>query len=161
MANEKQKETKEQKVAREAKEKEAAKVKAKALRTAKKEAADRVRVYAKDPDADIGKDLKADLILLVGEKAKSLSTGKASSNKALRDFFLEKNEISEMEVFKKFHIGRPEMGIKICIFLKGSEPKDRIWVKLFEDKEVYKLVGKGPKPPKGWNGYLPVDLQEL
>lgn len=134
----------------------AKKEKAEQSRLLRNEAKGRLREFAKElPDDD---SMKGDLLLIVGTGARA-RTGRStiSVNTVLRDLFLEKTEISEMEIFTNFKIGRPEMSIKSRIFVKVPDPADRIWVIFDEDKEVYRMIAKGAEVPKGWEGYVPVD----
>lgn len=134
----------------------AKKEKVEQARLLRKEAKTRLRDFAKTLDDD--DDLKPDILLLVGTAARA-RTGRAtvSVNQVLRDIFLEKGEISEMEIFKNFKIGRPEMSIKTRIFVKVPNPEDRIWIVFDEEEEVYHMVAKGAKAPKNWDGYVPAD----
>jgi len=132
------------------------KEKAEKTRLLRNEAKTRLRDFAKTLEDDDA--LKPDILLLVGTAARA-RTGRAtvSVNQVLRDLFLEKGEISEMEIFHNFKIGRPEMSIKTRIFVKVPDPADRIWIVFDEEEEVYRLVAKGAKAPKGWEGYVPAD----
>lgn len=121
-------------------------------RILRNEAKARLRTFAKElPNDD---PMKGDVLLIVGSGSRARRTN--TINTILRDLFLEQKEISEMDIFKNFHIGRPEMGIKIRIFVK-VQPEDRIWVVFDEENEIYRMVAKGPKAPKDWEGYVPVD----
>ena len=66
--------------------------------------------------------------------------------------------LSPIEIFQKFEYGSPTMKQKIREMIK-CEPADRIWVELKDGK--YQVVGKGPKAPKGWTGYVPAESEEL
>ncbi len=80
-----------------------------------------------------------------------------SINAALRDAFIAAGDkgLTELEVFKQFKIGRPEMGTKIRVLLKHLNPEDRIWIRFDEEHETYRAVGRGKTPPKGWTGFNP------
>jgi len=108
-------------------------------------------------------DLKKALMLLVGTGKRSGGSRimKPNTNQLLHDAFIEKGELTEMDVFKGFRIGRPEMTTKIRIFLKVANPDDRIWVKFFPDEEIYRLIGTGANPPEGWDGFTPTDVEVL
>ncbi len=127
-----------------------------AARTARNEARARLREFAKGlPDDD---SMKTDVLLIVGSGVRA-GGGQRGVNfdMQIRDLFLEKKELHEMEIFKNFHIGRPQMTNKIRIFLKVPNPEDRIWVVFNKEDETYKIVGKGANPPKGWEGFIPAD----
>jgi hypothetical protein len=96
-----------------------------------------------------------------GQKVARVAT--KSINSALRDAFLAAGDkgLSEMDVFKQFKIGRPEMVTKIRILVLCPNPDDRVWVNFDESKETYFVVGKGANPPKGWGGYVPGKKEEL
>lgn len=138
---------------------EAAKKRAETLKI-KKEAKERVRKFA---DSVKDEQLKADLMLLVSASEKKTRSANAgpSVNQQIKDMLLEKKELSELEIFKNFKIGRPEMNIKRRLFVKDCEPKDRIWFSFDEDKEVYKLIATGEKAPADWDGYDPDKTAEL
>jgi len=109
--------------------------------------------------------IAADILMFVG-KARRARAPRSSINAALRTALLEAKDkgLSEMDVFKAFKIGRPEMSIKSRLFVQ-VEPKDRVWFQLFEGKDgaygVYKVVATGPNPPKGWTGHVPADKEDL
>lgn len=127
-----------------------------ANRIARNEARSRLREFAKElPDTD---SMKADILLIVGSGTRAGGVRRGVNfDMQIRNLFLEKNELHEMEIFKNFHIGRPQMTNKIRVFLKVPNPEDRIWVKFFPDEETYKIVGKGTNPPKTWEGFVPAD----
>lgn len=138
---------------------EAAKKRAETLKI-KKEAKERVRKFAEGVKDE---QLRADLMLLVSASEKKPRTANAgpSVNQQIKDMLIEKKELSELDIFKNFKIGRPEMNIKRRLFVKDCEPKDRVWFSFDEDKEVYKLVATGEKAPSGWDGYDPDKTAEL
>jgi len=112
-----------------------------------------------DTDANLYKALK----LLIGDGTRRAGNrvARASVNAALRQEFLDNDVLSEMDIFKKFHIGRPEMVTKIRIFILEKNPEDRIWIKFYPDTEEYKLEGTGVESPANWDGYLPADTKIL
>ena len=107
----------------------------------------------------------ADILLFVG-KVHRARAPRTSINSALRTALLEAGEkgLSEMDVFKMFKIGRPEMSIKSRLFVQ-VEPKDRVWFRFYETADgadgTYKVMSTGPKPPKGWEGHIPADKEDL
>ena len=113
----------------------------------------RVLAFLTDNAEQLG-SLKADIELFIGKGPRTKSAVK-SVNSELRDAFLAKGELSEMDIFKMFKIGRPEMITKCRILVLCPNPDDRVWVKFDEAKEVYRVVGTGAKPPEGWTGYIP------
>lgn len=66
--------------------------------------------------------------------------------------------MTPVEIFNKFEYGTPTMKQKIREMIK-VKPEDRVWVELKDGK--YQVVGKGPKAPKGWTGYVPAESEEL
>lgn len=142
-----------------------AKKKAREARKAERaEAKKRVLQFLADNKDELGDDLIKDVMLFVGKPRAARKGGtRASVNQALRTALLEAGDqgLSEMDVFKMFKIGRPEMVTKIRILVLTPNPDDRVWVKFFEDDEVYRVVGTGPEPPKGWDGYVPSDKESL
>ena len=67
--------------------------------------------------------------------------------------------LSEMEVFTKFKLGRPDMAVRMRQnFLRKPAPEDRIWISLSVDDDdagVYRIAGRGATPPDGWTGFDP------
>jgi len=128
-----------------------------AARLLRNEAKTRLRDFAKTLEDDDA--LKADLFLIIGtgQRAGGIGRVRVNMDMAIRDLFLEEKEIHEMDIFKNFKIGRPQMTNKIRIFLKVPNPDDRIWVRFFPDEETYRIVGKGANPPKDWEGFVPAD----
>jgi hypothetical protein len=123
----------------------------------KKAARLRIREYANDLEAG---DLKSDLLLIVGggrTSTKRRGPSRKAVADALRNAFLERESLTEMEIFKEFKLGRPEMLNRIRSFIKVKDAEDRVWITFDEDAETYNLVETGPNPPEGWDGYLPND----
>lgn len=71
--------------------------------------------------------------------------------------FDDVKEISEDQIFIDHKLGRTEMTTAIKNIIKKYDPKERKWISFDPETGVYKLEGKGPKPPRGWTGYVPVD----
>lgn len=104
--------------------------------------------------------LKSAITLFVGSGQRS--SGSNGINNLLYKAFKTNGSLTEMEVFKQFHIGRPDMKNKIRIFIKFMPtPEDRIWVSFNPETEVYTMDGTGPNPPEGWDGYVIVEEDVL
>lgn len=132
---------------------EAKKQKAEAKSAARK----RVLAFLSDNEKDLG-TLADDIRMFVGKAAVARTkTSVRSVNSDLRDAFLEAGDagLTEMDIFKRFKIGRPEMVTKIRILVLCPNPADRVWVKFDEPTETYHVVGIGVNPPAGWDGYIP------
>lgn len=128
-------------------------------RVARNEAKARIRSFMKECEDD---QLKADLALIVGTGQRAGGgSSKANINNIIRQTFLNKGELTEMEVFKDFRLGRPAMKTKIRLMIILPEPEDRVWVKFFPEEEVYRIVGTGAEPPEDWDGYLPMNSELL
>lgn len=134
--------------------KEAAK---EAKKLARREAQARVREYIKE--LEDGNPLKADLTLLVGTGQRAARGTVRSINNVLLEALVNAGDkgLTEMDIFKQFKIGRPEMKIKIRIFVKTPNPDDRVWVKFDESDETYRVISKGADVPEGWDSYVPSD----
>ena len=130
------------------------KVKMKKLQEARKGARGRIMTFLADNAETLGA-LKGDIELFIGKGG--ARAGVPGANFELRDALVAAGDkgISEMDIFKKYHVGRNEMKVKIRIFLLTPNPADRVWVTFDESKEIYKVVGKGEKAPAGWDGYVP------
>ena len=120
------------------------------------EARVRIKAFLKDNAEQLG-GLKADIELFLGKGGvrKASSGGFRSVNSELRDAFIEKKSLTEMDIFKAFRIGRPEMVGKIRILTLTPNHADRVWVKFDEATETYNVMGLGTNPPAGWTGYIP------
>jgi hypothetical protein len=110
------------------------------------------------------RELYNSLKFLVGAGFRAPGAGGTTSK---RTIILEavtkagKDGLSEMDLFKQFRIGRPEMQANVRYWIRNPKNKaDRVWVGFDETKEVYGVVGKGATPPKGWTGYVPDDEKE-
>jgi hypothetical protein len=128
-----------------------------AKQTARKEARARVLQFVKDNTANLG-PIAADILSFVGKQSSPKVTGVSRSiNSDLRDAFLAAGDsgLTEMDIFRQFKIGRPEMVTKIRILVLCPNPTDRVWVKFNEATETYHIVGLGAEPPAGWDGYIP------
>lgn len=121
------------------------------------EARKRVLTFIADNEKDLG-SLADDIRMFVGKAAVARAKASVRSvNTDLRDAFLEAGDagLTEMDIFKRFRIGRPEMVTKIRILVLCPNVKDRVWVKFDEPSETYHVVGLGENPPEGWDGYVP------
>lgn len=121
------------------------------------EARKRVLNFLSDNAEQLG-SIADDIRMFVGKAAVARTkTSVRSVNTDLRDAFLEAGDagLTEMDIFKRFRIGRPEMVTKIRILVLCPNPADRVWVKFDEPTETYHVVGLGENPPEGWDGYIP------
>lgn len=104
--------------------------------------------------------LKTAITLFVGSGQRS--SGVSGVNNLLYEAFKKNGSLTEMEVFKQFHIGRPDMKNKVRIFIKFMPtPEDRIWVSFNQETETYTMDGEGANPPEGWTGYIIVEENVL
>ena len=129
-----------------------------ALKKARTEAKARVRSAMRSAEFD--PQLKADITILIGSGVRASGGGTRNVRTVILDALREsgKTGLTEMDIFKQFHIGRPEMNTNIRIWIKYvNDPEDRVWVHFDEKAEVYGVVGSGANPPKGWTGYIPKD----
>jgi len=130
---------------------------------ARKEAKDRIVAFLKANADELGA-LKGDIELFIGKgQAQRGKVVSKSVNSELRAAFIEAGDagLSEMDIFKKFKIGRPEMATKIRILVLCPNTEDRIWVKFNEPTETYHIVGVGTAAPEGWDGYVPAEKVNL
>ncbi len=94
------------------------------------------------------------------------SRGRAKGSGILskvRDMLLAADKtagVSELAIFKAFHIGRTEMAGNIRKMIL-ADPAERVWAKLDEKKEAYFVVAKSESTPKDWDGYVPAKKEEL
>lgn len=137
-----------------AKEEKVVDPKAQARKAARTEAKARIVTFLKDNAEQLG-SLKADIELFIGKGTRQAKAAVRSVNAELRDAFLAKGSLTEMDIFKQFRIGRPEMVTKMRILVLCPNPDDRVWVKFDEKTETYNVVGTGAEPPAGWDGYVP------
>ncbi len=134
-----------------------------AKKLARIEARKRVLAFVKENVDQLG-SLADDIRAFVGTEH-AARVVKASINQALKTAFLEahaaKKGLTEMDIFKMFKIGRPEMVGKCRILVLCPNPADRVWVKFDESTETYNVVGTGANPPKDWTGYVPSAKESL
>lgn len=130
-----------------------AEAKAKAQK-AKNEARARVQTFLKDNAEQLG-GLKADIELFLGAAPRAAKSAPRTINSELRDAFIAEGSLTEMDIFKRFRIGRPEMVAKCRVLVLTPNPEDRVWVKFDEATETYNVAGQGAEPPEGWTGYVP------
>ena len=88
----------------------------------------------------------------VGTKTRSGINGQ------LRERFLKEKSIPLMTLFQDYEFGRPTMENKVRLFIK-LPAEQRIWV-AFEDGN-YVLKGVGENAPRGWDGFMPANKEEL
>ncbi|NIU83384.1 MAG: hypothetical protein GWN64_07865 [Candidatus Thorarchaeota archaeon] len=93
-----------------------------------------------------------------------IRVGFGGGGTAAHDTFLSLFEkvgasINEGEIFNQMKAGRKECAAYIRRGLKKYEPKERKWVSFDPDSGVYKLEAIGEKEPKGWTGYVPVEVE--
>jgi hypothetical protein len=130
--------------------------KAEAKKAERKAARSRILNFLKDNSEKLG-PLAKDIQMFIGSGAGRTVGAVKSVNSDLRAAFLAAGTkgLSEMEIFKSFKIGRPEMVTKIRILVLCPNTNDRVWVKFNEATETYHVVGQGTNPPKDWDGYIP------
>lgn len=63
--------------------------------------------------------------------------------------------LDELEIFKTFKIGRGEMRRKSRDLLKQAPPEERLWLDFDISAEKWVVLGRGPKAPEGWGGFVP------
>lgn len=128
---------------------------------ARNEARARVLEFV-NANAEELKGLADDILTFVG-RPRTARAPRASINNALRTALLESGDkgLTEMDIFKMFKVGRPEMVHRTRVLVLCPNPADRVWVKFFEDQETYRVVGRGATPPKGWEGYVPASKEAL
>ncbi len=131
-----------------------------ATNAAKKEAKTKLLGFLKENE-DF--EFAAELKLLIATAARESKPRSESINETLKQALIEAGDegLSEMDIFKKFKIGQPEMSIKTRLFVKVKDPKDRIWIEFFEDEGLYKVVATGADMPEDWDGYIPADQVAL
>lgn len=119
-----------------------------------------LRNFAKMTDNE---EVKESIFLLFGTGSRAPRMATKSINVALLEAIIEAGDqgLSEMDIFMKFKIGRPEMVSKCRIFVKTQNPEDRVWVKFHEDEEIYRVAGYGKNPPEGWDAFVPADEELL
>ena len=128
---------------------------------AKKVARERVRTFLLENADQLG-GLKVDIELFIGSgsRARGEREPTIAPTSALRTALLEAGDkgLSEMDIFKMFKIGRPEMNIKRRVLVQSAKkPEDRVWISFDKEAETWNVVGKGAKAPEGWDGWLPGD----
>jgi len=128
--------------------------KAAAKQLARSDAKKRIVAFLNDNSAQLG-TLKGDIEMFIGKGTGAVRSAPRTVNSELRDAFIEKGSLSEMDIFKAYRIGRPEMVAKIRVLVLTPNPADRVWVKFDEAAETYNVMGTGADAPEGWDGYIP------
>lgn len=132
------------------------------LKERKKTAKARVLQFVKDNEKDLG-GIAEDVKLLIGARGPSAvrAVGVVKSVNAdlkaafAADFAGAKAGLTEMDIFKTYHVGRPEMANKMRFFVLGADATKHVWVEFDEAKETYFCRGVGATPPAGFKGYVP------
>lgn len=134
-----------------------------ALKVARRAARQRVLKFLSENANELGDMVKDIRMFVGGGGVRKAST--SNVNIAIRSAFLEAQKagkgLTEMDLFKAFKVGRPEMVTKTRILVLCKDPADRVWVKFDEAKETYFVVGLGANPPKDWDGYVPSEKAQL
>jgi hypothetical protein len=131
-----------------------------AKKEARKAAQVKVREFANGLEDE---DMKKAILFLIGSGQRAARGAVRSVNKVLLEALQAAGDegLSEMDIFKQFKIGRPEMTTKVRIFLKTPNVEDRVWVSFDEESETYRVVGSGASAPEGWDGFVPADENVL
>jgi hypothetical protein len=136
-----------------------------AKKAAKKEArkAARSLVLKYLTETTMPEDVRSAIKSFVGSGKSGLKRSVSTINVALREALMNAGDtgLSEMDIFKMFKIGRPEMVTKIRILVLCKNPDDRVWTVFDDATETYKVVGLGKNPPEGWDGYIPTKGEDL
>jgi hypothetical protein len=125
-----------------------------ARKKAREDAKKRIQTFLKENSEQLG-GLKADIELFIGGAPRAARGSVRSVNTDLRDAFIANGSMTEMDIFKQFRIGRPEMVAKCRVLVLCPNPDDRLWIKFDESTETYVVAGQGAEPPEGWDGYIP------
>ena len=130
---------------------------------ARRAARARIAKFVTGNKAELG-TLVDDITLFIGKGSgrTSRSVG-VNINVQIRSAFLAATDhvLSEMDIFKTFHIGRPEMVAVTRKLILVPNPEDRIWIEFDEQAELYRVKGAGAEAPTGWIGYLPAEARQL
>jgi len=139
--------------------KAAKKVKKKVRNAAKK----LVMGFMQENVENIDEEVVEALNLLISFKARKVrgKVSRGSKTEIIAEKFRDEVEISELDLFAAFKIGRQAMTAQRRMFIKKFAPEDRIWVIFDEDEEMYKMVADGADAPEGWDGYVPTEAEEL
>ena len=100
-------------------------------------------------------EIKEAILGIVGTGNRGGGGGRVNPKSAVVAAIVAKNQMTDMDCFKDFKKGPSEMKDVIKYAIRNVKPEQRVWITF--DNDTYKVVGKGPKPPANWNGYLPLD----
>ncbi len=121
---------------------------------AKRDAKVRLRKFAQSLEDE---QVKADILFIVGTGQRAARGSVSGQTSEILAIIQEAGEdgVSEMDIFKQFHIGQPEMRNKCRLFLKTDKASERVWVAFDVPKATYFVVDTGEATPDGWDGYDP------
>jgi len=138
----------------------------KAAKKAKKKERNAAKKLVKGFMADNVENIDSDVVdalnLLISFKVRKARAGisRTSKTEAIAAKFRDEVEISELDLFAEFKIGRQAMTAQRRMFVKKLAPDERIWVTFNEPEEMYTMVAEGPEAPEDWDGYVPTEAEE-
>ena len=122
----------------------------------------RLRMWVSDSESafqELPDEIKADLGKMIGKTGIRQSV--SNVNDKIRLTFIEKGELSLMEIFTEFEIGKEGMKAFIKSSLLRKNAEEWVWVNYDEKTKTYSMVGRGPEVPEGYTGWVPKEMREL
>ena len=125
-------------------------------KAAKKAALLEILAYCKE------NDILAESVKLLTPGNRGGGAQMSSSKMAIIEKIKADKICSEDEIWNEFKLGRAEMRkIIVNLIKKVSKPEDRVWVSFSPEEGIYTLISTGADAPKDWNGYRPVDTEDI
>lgn len=90
------------------------------------------------------------------------TTGASTKRIVVVDFIKENGPVNEDQIFIEFKLGRQEMRLLANDLIKKvSDPTERIWLAFDNESCNYEVVAEGETMPDGWNGYKPIEVEDV
>ena len=119
----------------------------------------KLKAFAETPEyGKLPKDVQEAITRCIGKAAfgggggGGIHTGPTFASETAEMFKEVGTAVHELEIFKKFKMGRSEFRKRVRETLKKSEPASRLWIEFDATKESWVLLAKGVNQPKNWAG---------
>jgi len=108
--------------------------------------------------AKLEPEVQDQLKYIIGRSGIRQST--SSTNDMIRNDFLAKGTLTNMELFEKYEMGKDGMKLFIKSQLTRKDASSWMWVEYDESNKTYTLKGTGAQIPEDYNGWVPTEMRE-